>query len=145
MRFLYRLRGTPNLVEVHELAVKLGLLFGPYFLHRQHPLPEHAPSLFEVGAMILHLLGVPAAADAEDESAAGEHVETGYLFCRNDRVTFDNETDAGGHAKFLRRHRGRGQSYKQIVRVPIFLREIAAARVRAAAVCRNMCVLRQPQ
>src|SRR5881296_125854 len=133
MWFLYRLRVRPNLIEVHELTVKLGLFLGPYFLHRQHSLTQQAPSLFEIGAVILHLLRIPAAADAEDEPAAGKHVETGHLFCSDDRVTLDNETDAGGNTKFLGRHRRRGQSQKQIVRVPIFLREIAAARVRAAA------------
>src|SRR5437870_12546927 len=101
MWFLYRLRVRPNLIEVHELTVKVGLFLGPYFLHRQHSLTQQAPSLFEVGAVILHHLRIAAAADEKYEPDAGNDVEAGHLFCSDDRVTLDNEMGAGGVAKFL--------------------------------------------
>jgi len=40
---------------------------------------------------VLHLLGVPAAADAEDEAAAREMIEAGDRLGGGDRVALDDE------------------------------------------------------
>src|SRR5204862_5495789 len=96
----------PDLVEAHELAVELRLLLRPDGLHGQHPLAQDLPARLEWGAMVLHLLGVPAAADAEQEAAAREAVEGGDLFGRRDRIALDDQADAGAELELLGR-RGR--------------------------------------
>src|SRR4051812_3009606 len=64
------LRPGPDAIEVDVLAVIAGLVFGPDRLHRFDPLghDRHAPA--RVGAVVLHLLAVPAGADAELEAPA---------------------------------------------------------------------------
>src|SRR3989441_4332230 len=87
---LDRLRVGPDLVEAHELAVELRLALGPDLLHGEHALAQDPPARLERGAVVLHLLGVPAAADAEEDSAAGQRSEEhtselqslAYLVCR---------------------------------------------------------------
>ena len=45
--------------------------------------------------MVLHLVVVPADADAEHEPAAGDVVERGDCFASDDRVVLGDEADAG--------------------------------------------------
>src|SRR5207247_10002182 len=49
----------PEGLEAHEVALEGRLVLGPDALHGEHALAQHAPALLEVGAVILHLLGVP--------------------------------------------------------------------------------------
>ena len=91
MRALLGLGVLPDGVEVDELAVILGRLLGPQLLHRQHTLAHDLEARVVAGAVILHLLDVPTAADAEDEAAAGELVEAGDRFRGDDRVALRDE------------------------------------------------------
>ena len=77
------------------LAGERRLLVGPQPLHGQHPLPDDRPALAFVDAVVLHLLLVPAEADAEREPAARQQVERGDLLGRDDRVPLGEEEDAG--------------------------------------------------
>src|SRR5207247_2008204 len=70
VRLLHRLRPRPEGLEAHEVALEGRLVLGPDALHGEHALAQHAPALLEVGAVILHLLGVPPAADAEEDAPA---------------------------------------------------------------------------
>src|ERR1700737_3208916 len=71
MRLLHRLRPTPNRVEIHELTMVARLLLGPERFNRLDPLAQQLPSPLEGRPMIFHLLGVPAAANAEYHPAIG--------------------------------------------------------------------------
>src|SRR5438067_2107334 len=77
VRLLHRLRPRPEGLEAHEVALEGRLVLGPDALHGEHALAQHAPALLEVGAVILHLLGVPPAADAEEDAPAREEVQAG--------------------------------------------------------------------
>src|SRR5439155_734889 len=68
VRPLHRLRPRPERLEAHEFALEGRLVLGPDALHGEHALAQHAPALLEVGAVVLHLLGVPPAADAEEDA-----------------------------------------------------------------------------
>ena len=95
MRLLHRLRPRPDAIEVDELAVVRGLVLGPDRLHRLDPLAHQREARARVGAVVVHLLEVPAGADAEEEAAAGELVERGDLLGGRDRVALDDQADAG--------------------------------------------------
>ena len=134
----------PDFVEVHELAVVLGLFVGPDFLHGLDALAAYLPAPVERRAVVLHLLGVPAAADAEDQPAVGQLVHGRHFVGHRDRVALDHQTDAAADLDRVG-HRGRGgQRDEQVVRMPVFLGQVAAARKRALAAGRNVSVFREP-
>ena len=70
MRPLPGLWPRPDRVEIHELAVKRRFVLGPQGLHRQDALAHQLEAGVVSGAVIFHLLDIPAAADAEDEPPA---------------------------------------------------------------------------
>src|SRR5581483_12320403 len=72
VRLLGRLRPLPDAIELDELAVERRLVLGPDALHREDALALELPAPLVVGAVVLHLLDVPAGADAEEEAAVGE-------------------------------------------------------------------------
>src|SRR3989442_15890956 len=74
-RLLLGLGPGPDRVEVHELAVELGDVPRPDLLQRAHLLLEPLEAGLELGAVMLHLLGVPAAAQPELEAPVREQVE----------------------------------------------------------------------
>src|SRR5438094_4462336 len=145
VRLLHRLRPRPEGLEAHEVALEGRLVLGPDVLHGEHALAQHAPALLEVGAVVLHLLGVPPAADAEEDAPAREEVEARDLLGGGDRVALDEETDPradlerGGHGGRRR------QRDEQVVRVPVLLRQRRPARPRAPPRDRDVGVLREPE
>src|SRR5205823_15099118 len=62
---VYRLGPRPRRRQVHELAVEGGLLVLPETPHRQDMLAAHLPAAAVIDAVVLHLVLVPAHADAE--------------------------------------------------------------------------------
>src|SRR5205807_5969362 len=119
---LHRLGIAPDLVEPDELAVELRLARGPDLLHREHALAEEPPPLLERGAVVLHLLGVPAAADAEEDAAVREAIERGDLLRGRDRIALDDEADAGPEPEPLGRPGRRHQRDEGIVGGPVIPR-----------------------
>src|SRR5690348_7970780 len=95
VRLLHRLRPGHHRVEVDDVAVVLGLRLSPDRLHRLDLLAHLLHPRREDGAVILDLLLVPAAADAEDEAAARHLVDRGDKLRCLDRVALDDEGDAG--------------------------------------------------
>ena len=79
MGALHRLGVGPHLVEIHVVSVEFRFFLGPDRFHCQDLFPKDAPALFEIGAVVPHLLGVPAAADAENEPSSGQHVQSSDL------------------------------------------------------------------
>src|SRR5207253_7131762 len=142
VRLLHRLRPRPEGLEAHEVALEGRFVLGPDALHGEHALAQHAPALLEVGAVVLHLLGVPPAADAEEDAPAREEVEARDLLGGGDRVALDEQADpradleGGGHGGRRR------QGHERVVRVPVLLRQRRTAgpwappRGRAAGVLR---------
>src|SRR5204863_3665466 len=82
VRALRRLRPRPDAVEVDVAAVVGGLVLRPDRLHRLDPLAHHAEAPAWIGPVVLHLLTVPARADAEQEPSAGSLVERRHLLGR---------------------------------------------------------------
>ena len=98
VRLLDRLRPRPDRRRSHELAVERGLVVRPDLLHGQDALAHEREAPLRVGAVVAHLLAVPAAADAELEAPAGQEVERGDLLGGGDRVALDDQADAGARA-----------------------------------------------
>ena len=94
-----------------------------------------------VGAVVAHLLEVPAGPDAELEAPAGEVVERGRLVGEHDRVALDDQRDAGADAQALGRGGDRAERDERVERVRVLARQLVAARPRALAAGRDVRVL----
>ena len=62
---LHRFGPRRHRAECDEIAVVFGGLLGPDLLHRLDPLAHQLEAGFELGAVVLHFVLVPAAADPE--------------------------------------------------------------------------------
>ena len=91
-------------------------------------LAQQAAARLEGGAVVLHLLGVPAAADAEEEAAAREMIEAGDLLGERDRVALDHQADAGAEPQLRRDRRRHGERDERIVGVPVLLGQVGRRR-----------------
>ena len=140
MRPLRGLGVRPYRIEVHELAVIGGFLLGPQRLHRQHMLAHDLEAVLVRGAVILHLVDVPATTDAEHETAARQLVEAGDRLGGHDRLVLRNQADAGADLQFLRRGGGEGKRHERVVGVGIALGKLAAAWEGRLPAERNMRV-----
>ena len=141
MRFLERRRAADDPVEVDELAVVGRLLVRPDLLAGLDALAEDPEALGRVGAVIAHLLEVPAGADAEQEPPAREAVERGDLLRRADRIALDQQADRGADPDPLRRVGHRGESHERVVDPPVLARQLPARRVGRLAARRDVGVL----
>src|SRR4051794_7126793 len=72
MGVLDRLRPRPDAVEAHVLSAIRGFGLGPYRLDRLDALAHDRHPHPRVGAVVAHLLAVPAGADAELHAPAAE-------------------------------------------------------------------------
>src|SRR5262249_23894075 len=144
MRLLRGLGEGPDRVEVDELAVELRVVLGPDLFHGEDSLPEHAPTTLSTASVILHLFGVPSAADAKDGSPVRKPVQRSDLLGCNDRVTLDHKADACGQTEPCCGRGGGGESDKRIVSVPILTRQVAAGGIRGSAARGNVGVFRKP-
>ena len=141
MRLLHRLRPEEDRVEVDVLAVVFGLLGGPDLLQRGQLLVDPRASGGGVGAVVAHLLAVPADADAEGEPPVGHHVEAGDLLRGVDDVALRQERDPGAEHQ-PRRHRGdRGQRDERVQRPVVAPRQLAAFGPRRLPADRDVGVL----
>src|SRR6516165_7431651 len=95
MRLLHRLRPGHDRVELHKLAVIFRLCLGPDRLHRFDLLAHLLHTRPKDGAVVLDLLLVPAAANAEQKAPARNLVERRDKLGGLDRVALDHQTDAG--------------------------------------------------
>src|SRR5206468_2072482 len=74
MRLAMRLGPRPDRIELGELAVIGRLVLGPDCLHGPHVVAHPVEAVGELDAVIVHLVLVPARADAEDEAAVLERL-----------------------------------------------------------------------
>jgi hypothetical protein len=95
--------------------------------------------------VVLHLLTVPAGADAELQPSPGEVVDAGDLLGRGDRVALVHQTDPAAHPQCRRRRGRRRERDEQVVGVGVLAGKLAAARIGSASVGRDMGVLREEQ
>jgi hypothetical protein len=105
---------------------------------------QHRPASLEGGAVVGHLLAVPAAAYAEQEPAAGDDVEARRLLGGVDRIPLDQKADAGADQQLLRSESRGGERDEWIHRVHVHPRQLAARRIRALPAHRDMRMLRDP-
>src|SRR6266852_580686 len=145
MWLLDRFGPLPDAVEVHEVTVKIGLFVGPELLHGQDPLAHELPAAVGIGAVIGHLLQVPAAAHAEQKASARQVIQRGHLFGGGDRIALDHQAHPRAKAE-LAGHRGRGgQSQKRVKHVRVLAWELCTAGPRGAPLSRDVRVLWYPQ
>src|SRR5262245_48277962 len=114
MRFLLRLGVESDWIEIDELAVKLGLLLRPERLHCQDAFSQELETAFIADAVILHLFDVPAAADGENEPAAGKLVEARDRLGGDDRIALGQQCDAGTQLERAGRRRRKRQCHERI-------------------------------
>src|SRR5215217_5387926 len=126
---LRRLRPRPDAVEVHEAPAVARLVLCPDRLHGLDALGEQLHPRARIGAVVGHLLAVPAGADPELQPPARQVVDRGDLLGGHDRVALDDEADAGPDPRPRRRLGGRGHGHEQVVGVGVLARELAAPRI----------------
>jgi hypothetical protein len=142
---LRRLRPGHHRREVDDLAVVFRLRLGPNLAHRLDLLAHPLEAGFEVGTVVLHLVLVPATADAEEEPPLRHLVERGGELGGLDRIALDDEADAGADLQCLGRGRRGGQDHERVHRVVIHFRHIAAAGEWRLAAQRDVRMLGRPQ
>ena len=141
MWLLNGLGPLPDRVEVDELAVVLGLVLRPDRLHGLDALALHPEAPIGIGAVIGHLLDVPARAHPEVDATAREQVERGDLAGGDDRISLGHQADAEAKPELLGRRRDRAERDEGIERVRVLARELAAAGIRRLSARRNVRVL----
>ena len=117
----------------------------PKLLRRKDRLAHHLEPGFIGDAVVLHLVDVPAAADAENKPPARQAIDTGHGFRQIERIMLRHQADAGANSERLGHGGGEGEADERIVGMIILLRHLAAARKRCFAACRNMGVLARQQ
>src|SRR5437867_5243238 len=145
VRLLRRLRPGHHRRELDELAVGFRFRLRPDRPHRLDALPHHPEARLEVRAVVGHLLGVPAGADAEEEPSARDLVEARDLLGGLDRIALHDEAHPGGD---LQPGGGRGggrERHEGVHHVVVLLRQLTALWKRRAARQRDMRVLRRPE
>jgi hypothetical protein len=85
----------PAGLEIHELTVKLGDLFRPELLHGQDLLADQRSATLHVDTVVLHLLVVPAVADAENQTPSRDEIKRGELLGEGNRIVLRNQPDRG--------------------------------------------------
>jgi hypothetical protein len=98
----------------------------------------------ESGAVVGHLVLVPAVADAEQEATARDLVDRSDLLGGLDRVALGDQADAGAEQQRLGHRRGRPQHHERVHHVVVFLRQIPAAGKGRLARQRNVGMLGHP-
>ena len=141
MRLLLRLWVGPHRIEIDHLAVIGGFFLGPHRLHRQDAFTHQLEAGFVLGAVVFHLLDIPAAADAKDKPPTRQLVEASDAFRGDDRVALGNEADAGAKDQLFRRRRGKAERDKRVMGMRIALRQFAAGAKRRLAAGWDMRVL----
>ncbi len=95
--------------------------------------------------MVLDLLRVPAAADAEEEAAPGNHVQARHVLRRLDRVSLNDEADAGPEQETLGDRGRRGQGDEGIDHVVVHLRNRVPTGPGRVAMHGHVRMLGEPQ
>jgi hypothetical protein len=116
----------------------------PDFLHRLDALAHQLEACGERRAVVGHLLGVPAAADAEQQPTVGQPVDGGDLLGGVDGIALDHKADAGAELDGRRDDRGGADGNEGIVGVVVPFRQLGAAGPGRFAAGRDVAVLGKP-
>src|SRR5215470_8670026 len=144
MWLLCRFRIRQDWSEVHILTVELRLVLGPDLLHGQNPLSKNLPALLERCPVVLHFLGVPPAANTENEPPPRQHIEARDRLREGNRVMLDREADSRAQPNARRHGGGSGKPDKRVLDLPVFRRELGPSGPRALALLRDMSVFWRP-
>ena len=116
----------------------------PDRLHRLDALAHQLPARVERGAVVFHLLGVPATADTEEEPTVRDMIDRGDLFRRGDRIALNDKTDPGADLEVLGGGGRCGERHERIHRLVIHLRQVGAPGPRTSSAGRDVGVLGDP-
>src|SRR5256885_12146893 len=132
-------------MEAREVRVDAGGVVGRDLLDGKHPLARGAEPRLEGRAVVSHLLGVPAAAEAEEEAPAREDVEARDLLGQGDRIVLDAQADARADLERAGRRGRGGERDEGVERVRVLARELGPAGKGRAPARRNVGVLGDEQ
>jgi hypothetical protein len=118
---------------------------GPDHFHGLDTFARQLVAARESGAVVGHLILVPAVADTEQETAARDLVDRSHLLGGLDRVALRDQANAGPKQQRFGHRRGRTQHHERIHHVIILLRQIAAAGERRLARQRNVGMFGQSE
>ncbi len=95
--------------------------------------------------MVLHLFQVPAAADAEQEPAAGDEVDAGHLLGQSDGVALDHQTYPRPDAQAFRGGGCWAQGDEGVQGLGVVPRQLSPAGPRGAPAGGDVGVLREEE
>jgi hypothetical protein len=121
--------------------VVAGLLVRPDLLAGLDALAQDPEPLRGVGAVVSHLLEVPARPDAEQQASAGEPVERGDGLRGGDRVPLDQQADRVADPDALGGVGHGGQGDERVVDPRVLARQLAARGVGRLAARGDVGVL----
>ncbi|KUI24816.1 hypothetical protein AU196_16005 [Mycobacterium sp. IS-1742] len=130
MRFLHRFRAAERRFEVDVPPVVLGGFVGPQRLDGLDALVEQGTAGLRVRAVVAQFLDVPAGADTEHETAAGDQVDTGPFLGGDDGIALDEKCDARDQLDVPGDRRGGGERDERVQRAVVDRGQVPAFRVR---------------
>ena len=113
-------------------------------LHGQHVFAQYLEAALVVRAVIFHLLGIPASANAKDEATSGGSIKTGDGLSCDNWIALRHERDPSSETR-VRVARQRMLAQRRVVRVRVALGQLAAAWERGAPADRNVGVFTHEQ
>ena len=119
MRLLHRFGPGLHRWKIDDPAVILGGIFGPDLFHRLDLLAHLRGAGLVDGAVVFHLFGIPAAADAEQEAAVRYLVERCDELRGLDRIPLDHQANSSAQPQPGRDCRGGAQRDERIHHVEI--------------------------
>ena len=98
-----RFWASDHRAEVDELAMILSFFLGPYLLHGLNGLAQPVKACGKDGAVVLHLILIPATANAEQKAATAHLVERGDKLGSLDGVALRDKCHTRGDFNGTRR------------------------------------------
>jgi hypothetical protein len=146
VRLLHRLGPAVHRREIDDLAVIFCDVLRPDPLHCLDLLAHLEGAGLVYGAVIFHLFGIPAAADAEQEAALRYLVQRSDKLGRLDRVALDNEVDGCAQLEAGSDARRRAKRDERVHHVKVLLGQRRfALRMGKPAGDRNVRMFRHPE
>src|SRR5260370_422540 len=141
---LHRFGPGDHRTEIDKLSMVFGLGFRPDFLHRLNRFAHPLEAAGVDGAVVLHFILIPAAADAKQEPSLAHLVDRGNQLGGLNRVALLHQQHAGAEFDGLGNLARGSQHHQSVHRGVVLLGQVASSWKWRLARQWDMRVLRRP-